>query len=799
MPINDLRFAVRALARSRTFTVTAVLTLALGISVNTAIFSVIDSVLLRQPPFDEPDRIVTVEGQNRDKGLMASSVAYPDVLDWRANAKAFEEIAVIRRTTYNFAGADQTERANGARVSANFFGVFGARPQLGRAFTADEETLGRERVVVLSEAYWRRRFGGDRDIIGRQISLSGWEYTVVGVMPAGFAYPPDVELWAPFAPDSQALHRGSRFITVVGRLVPGATPERGTSELNAISTRLEQAFPGSNTGWRANARPIRDVMVGEAPVILYTFLGAVAFVLLIACANVANLLLARASGRSREVAVRKALGASGWRLTRQLLTESIVLALAGSLLAVLLSLWEVRLLKAVVPVPLPPWLTIEVSWRALLFTMGLAMVTGVIAGIVPALRLAGEAVRESLATGVRGAGSARRSRTQHALVVAQVALAVVLLAGAGLLLVSLARLQAVSPGFSPNGVLIARLTLAGPRYESRAAMARFYDAVLTRLRETPGVEAAGAAGALPLSGSANTSNFRIVGRPTPPEGQDPTSRWERVTPDYFRALGIPLERGRMFDQRDAGDAPKVIVVSASWARTFFPGDEMVVGRHIGLGGSSEQTEIVGVVSDVRHDGLDEPVQPTMFLPYAQHADGGMSLVVRASRDPTTIIASVREVVRTVDPSIPIYDIATMEERVSRSLFAQRLSSGLIAVFAVMALVLATVGVYGLIAYTVAERRHEIGIRLALGAQGRDVRRLVVGQGVRLTLLGVVFGLAGAIAAGRGLRGMLYGVTALHLPTLLGVSALLLSVAALASWVPARRAARTDLLGALRGE
>ena len=798
MLINDLRFAVRALARSRTFTVTAVLTLALGISVNTAIVSVIDSMLLREPPFDEPERIVAVEGENREQGLRRSSVAYPDVLDWRANAKTFEEIAIIRRATYNFASADQAERANGARVSANFFRVFGARPQLGRAFTADEETLGRERVVILSDAYWRRRFGGDRSIIGRSLSLSGWQYTVVGVMPEGFAYPPDVELWAPFAPDEQAMHRGSRFIQGVGRLAPGATPERGTFELNAVASRLEQTYPASNTGWRANARPIQEVMVGEAPVVLYTFLGAVAFVLLIACANVANLLLARASGRAREVAVRKALGASSWRLTRQLLTESIVLAIAGALLAVLLSLWEIRLLKAVVPVPLPPWLTIEVSWRALLFTVGLAVATGVVAGIVPALRLAREAVRESLATGVRGAGSARRSRTQRALVVAEVALAVVLLAGAGLLLVSLARLQSTPPGFSPDGALIARLTLAGPRYQSRDAMARFYDDVLARLRETPGVQAAGAAGALPLSGSANTSNFRIVGRPEPAAGQDPTSRWERVTPDYFRALGIPLERGRTFDQRDAADAPKVIVVSASWARTFFSGDD-VVGRRIGLGGATEQTEIIGVVGDVRHDGLDEPVQPTMFLPYAQHAEGGMSLVVRGSGDPATLTGTVREAVRSVDPSIPVYDIATMNERVSRSLLAQRLSSGMIAVFAAMALVLATVGVYGLIAYTVAERRHEIGIRLALGAQGSDVRKLVIGQGLRLTIFGVGIGLAAAVLIGRSLRGLLYGVTALHFPTLFGVSAILLSVAALASWVPARRAARTDLLGALRGE
>jgi len=796
---NDVRFALRALGRSRAFTVTALVTLALGISVNTAIFSVIDSVLLTPPPFDDPGRIVTIDGENKAKGLTTSSIAYPDVLDWRADAHAFADIAVIRHTTFNLAGGDRAERAEGARVSVNFFRVFGVQPQLGRTFAKDEETVGNDRVIVLSDAYWRRRFGADPTIVGRLLSVNGWQYTVVGVMPRKFAYPPDAEVWSPFAPDSQALHRGNRFVRGVGRLAPGATLHKGVAELNAISTRLEQMYVGSNTGWRATSRPIQEAMTGKAPTILYTFLGAAGFVLLIACANVANLLLARASGRTREVAVRKALGASSWRLTRQLLTESVVLAVTGAVIAVLLSLWEIRLLKAVIPVPLPPWLSIEVSGRALLFTIVLAGLTGVVAGIVPALRLARGGIRESLATGVRGAGSARRSRTQRALVVAEVTLAVVLLAGAGLLLTSLARLQAVPPGFSPDGVLVARLTLAGPRYESREAMVAFYANVLNRLRETPSVEAAGAAGALPLSGSANTSNFLLVGRPAPADGQEPTSRWERVTPNYFAALGIPLKAGRAFDARDKVDGPSVVMVSESWARLFFPGESDVVGRLIRLGGGDEQSTIVGVVGDVRHDGLDAPVQPTLFLPYAQHADRGMTLVVRATGDAAALTAAVREAVQSVDPAIPVYDVSTMQEQVSKSILGQRLSGSMIGVFALMALVLATVGVYGLIAYSVAERRHEIGIRLALGAQGRDVRRLVVGQGVRLTLAGVVIGLAGAIAIGHGLRGLLFGVTATHLPTLIGVASILLAVAAAASWIPARRAARTDLLSALRGE
>jgi len=796
---NDVRFALRALGRSRAFTVTALVTLALGISVNTAIFSVIDSVLLTLPPFDDPGRIVTIDGENKAKGLTTSSIAYPDVLDWRADAHAFADIAVIRHTTFNLAGGDRAERAEGARVSVNFFRVFGVQPQLGRTFAKDEETVGNDRVIVLSDAYWRRRFGADPTIVGRLLSVNGWQYTVVGVMPRKFAYPPDAEVWSPFAPDSQALHRGNRFVRGVGRLAPGATLHKGVAELNAISTRLEQMYVGSNTGWRATSRPIQEAMTGKAPTILYTFLGAAGFVLLIACANVANLLLARASGRTREVAVRKALGASIWRLTRQLLTESVVLAVTGAVIAVLLSLWEIRLLKAVIPVPLPPWLSIEVSGRALLFTIVLAGLTGVVAGIVPALRLARGGIRESLATGVRGAGSARRSRTQRALVVAEVTLAVVLLAGAGLLLTSLARLQAVPPGFSPDGVLVARLTLAGPRYESREAMVAFYANVLNRLRETPSVEAAGAAGALPLSGSANTSNFLLVGRPAPADGQEPTSRWERVTPNYFAALGIPLKAGRAFDARDKVDGPSVVMVSESWARLFFPGESDVVGRLIRLGGGDEQSTIVGVVGDVRHDGLDAPVQPTLFLPYAQHADRGMTLVVRATGDAAALTAAVREAVQSVDPAIPVYDVSTMQEQVSKSILGQRLSGSMIGVFALMALVLATVGVYGLIAYSVAERRHEIGIRLALGAQGRDVRRLVVGQGVRLTLAGVVIGLAGAIAIGHGLRGLLFGVTATHLPTLIGVASILLAVAAAASWIPARRAARTDLLSALRGE
>ena len=799
MIVNDIRYAIRALARSRTFTVTALATLALGISVNTAIFSVIDSVLLRQPPFGEPERIVAVDGENPSKGLRASSVAYPDVLDWRADARSFEEIAVLRRATYNLVGADQAERAMGARVSANFFRIFGVQPQLGRTFAADEETLGRERVIVLSDAYWRRRFAGDPRVIGRRLLLNGYEHTVVGVMPQGFAYPPNVELWSPFAPDSQVLQRGSRFITGVGRLARGATIETAAAELNAISARLERAYPGSNTGWRASARPIQEVMVGRASTILYTFLGAVGFVLLIACANVANLLLARASGRAREIAVRKALGASGWRLTRQMLTESIVLAFGGAMIGVLLALWEVRLLKAVVPESLPPWLSIEVSSRALAFTVVLAVITGVLAGIVPALKLARSSVGESLATGVRGSGSAARVRTQRGLVVAEVSLAVVLLAGAGLLLTSLARLQSVPPGFAPDGVLVARLTPSGPAYGSGDAIARFYDAVLDRLRQTPGVDAAGAVGALPLSGSANTSNFSLVGQPQAPDGQDPTARWERITPDYLRAIGIPLEAGRAFDARDVAGAPSVVLVSESWARKFFPGETDIVGRLVRLGGSEEQTTIIGVVGDVRHDGLNEPVQPTMFLSFAQHPEGGMALVVRTSGDPATLTSAVREAVRSVDASIPVYDVSTMLEQVDRSIMAQRLSGGMIAVFALMALVLATVGVYGLIAYSVAERRHEIGIRLALGAQGGDVKRLVIGQGIRLTLVGVLIGLVAAIGVGRALRSMLFGVGTIHLPTLLGVATVLLAVAAIASWIPARRAARTDLLGALRGE
>ena len=799
MLVNDIRFAVRALGRSRMFTITALATLALGISVNTAIFSVIDSVLLRQPPFDAPERIVAVNGNNPTQGMQISSVAYPDVVDWRANAHAFEEIGVLRRTTFNVAADDRAERANGARVSANFFRVFGVKPQLGRAFLAEEETPGRDRVIVLSDAYWRRRFAGDPAVVGRPLLLNGSQYTVVGVMPKGFAYPPDAEAWSPFAADSQALQRGSRFIVAVGRLAPGVTVDKGNAELVALAKRLELTYPGSNAGWSVKVRPIREVLAGQGPTILYTFLAAVGFVLLIACANVANLLLARASSREREVAVRKALGASSWRLTRQLLTESVVLATGGAIIGVLLALWEVRLLKSLVPIPVPPWVTVQVSGRSLVFTIGLAIVTGVAAGIVPALRLARGNVRESLATGVRGSGSARRSRTQRGLVIVEVALSVVLLAGAGLLLTSLARLQAVPPGFSPDGVLVARLTLAGPRYQSRDAMVRFHDDVLTQLRGTPGVEAAGAAGALPLSGSVNTSNFHLPGRPDPAQSNGPTSRWERVTPDYFRALAIPITAGRDFDARDKPDGPRVVIVSESWARTFYPGERDVVGRLVQLGGSELQTTIVGVAGDVRQDGLNEPVQPTMFLPYAQHPDGGMTVVVRSSGDAATMTGVVREAVRRVDATIPLYSVSTMREQVSKSIIAQRLSGGMITVFAIMALVLATVGVYGLIAYSVAERAHEIGIRLALGAQGRDVRRLVVGQGVRLTLAGVAIGLAGAIFVGRALRGMLFGVGAIHVPTLVGVSVILLGVAAMASWIPARRAAQTDLLGALKGD
>jgi putative ABC transport system permease protein len=799
MLLNDIRFAIRALARSRTFTITALATLALGISVNTAIFSVIDSVLLTPLPFDEPDRIVTIDSENKIHGLEIGSVAYPDVLDWRKDAHSFDEIAIYRGAAFNVAGGDQAERAVGVRVSANYFRVFGVRPQLGRTFLPEEETPGRDHVIVLSDAYWRRRFGASPRIVGQQILVNGTQYTVIGVSPKGFAYPPNVEAWSPFVADSTALQRGARFVRAVGRLAPTATVQQGVTELNAIAKRLEQTYPGSNTGWRAISRPIRDALSGPAPKILSMFLAAVGFVLLIACANVANLLLARASGRAREVAVRKALGASSWRLVRQLLTESIVLAAGGATLGVLLSLWEIRLLKAAVPVPLPPWISVGVSGRGLVFTVVLAIATGVLAGIVPALRLARGTVRESLATGVRGSGSIRRSRTQRGLVVAEVALAVVLLAGAGLLLATLTRLQAVSPGFSADGVLVARLTLAGPRYDDREAMVRFSDVVLNRLRETPGVVAASAVGALPLSGSTSTSNFHIPGRAEPTAGSGPVSQWERVTPDYFRTLKIPIKAGREFDSRDKAGGIRSLIVTESWARTFFPGERDVVGKAVRDGGSDRLLTIVGVVGDVRHEALNEPVRPAMYFPYAQLPGSGITLVVRSSGDPAGMTKAVRDAVRSADATVPVYDVSTMQEKVARSILVQRLSGDMIAVFALMALVLATVGVYGLIAYSVAERQHEIGIRLALGAQGQDVRRLVVGQGVRLTATGVAIGLVGAVVVGRAMRSMLFGVPPVHVPTLVIVSAILLAVAILASWIPARRAARTDLLGALRGE
>ena len=546
MVITDIRFALRTLARNRTFALTAIATLALGISVNTAIFSIIDSVLLTPLPFNAPDRIVTIDGENQGRAMRGTSVAYPDVLEWRASARSFQDIAVMRRQTFNVVAGDRAERANGQRVSVNFFRVFGVQPQLGRSFVADEEVPGRERSVILSDGYWRRQFGASPTIVGQQVLMNGTQYTVVGVMPSGFAYPPEAEMWAPLAPDTSLMQRGSRYIRAVGRLNAGATVEQGAVELNSVSARLERDHPESNTGWRATITPIESAIVGRTPTVLYAFLGAVGFVLLIACANVTNLLLARASGRAREVAVRRALGASGWRLTRQLLTESVVLALGGATVGVLLALWEVRLLTMLVSVPLPPWVSIHVSARGLAFTVAVAVATGMLAGIVPAIRLSSATVGESLATGVRGSRSARRAGTQRTLVIGEVALAVVLLAGAGMLLTSLGRLEAVSPGFKPDSTVIARLTLTGPRYESRVAVRQFYDNLLGRLRGTPGIEAAGAAGALPLSGSTNTSNFRLPGRPQPENGSEPTAQWERVTPEYFRAIGIPGESGRDF-------------------------------------------------------------------------------------------------------------------------------------------------------------------------------------------------------------------------------------------------------------
>ncbi|HEX8145948.1 MAG TPA: ABC transporter permease [Pyrinomonadaceae bacterium] len=803
---QDVRYGARAMRANPGFTAVAVV--ALGVGANTAIFSVVNAVLLRPLQYPNAERVVVIQELNPEGRRVQVTPA--NFLDWRAQAATFEHMAAVLTRPANLAVGEEAERVNFAMTSASFFDVFGVRPRAGRFFVPDEEKAGHAPVVVLSHGLWQRRFGADPSVVGKSVTLDGNAYEVVGVAPEGFSYPDRTEVWVPpyarvptvSAQQDVERARGFGFLAAVALLKPGETLEHARAEMEAITSRLRQQYPESNGKRFDRVETLHENLVGETGRALLLLLGAVALVLLIACANVANLLLARAAGRQKEMAVRAALGATRLRLARQLLVESVLLALAGGAAGLLLGWWGVDLLKGLLPAEFPRLADIGVDPRVLGFTLLVSCVTGLAFGLAPALQFTRPDLHGALKESARGStGGSRAGRLRNLLIVSEVALSLVLLVGAGLLFRSFMTLRAVELGFRPQSLLTFRLSPSGERFQTDAQYSAFFRDVAERVAAIPGVEAVGVINTLPLV-KGPTSGFQVEGRPPLRRDQWPSVNYRSVSPDYFRAAGIAVIKGRAVEERDTADAPLVFVINQALARRDFPNEDPVgkrISNGIGPDGQPNWREVVGVVADVRSEEPGREAAPEVYGSYLQDPFAGMSYVVRSSVEPEGLTPAVREAVRAVDRAQPVAEVRTMEQLVGESFAQPRFNSLILGLFACMALLLAAAGIYGVMSYAVTQRTHEIGIRIALGAQHGDVLRLVVGRGMALALAGVGLGLAAALALTRLLASLLYGVTATDPLTFAGVAVLLAAVALLASYVPARRATKVDPMEALRYE
>jgi putative ABC transport system permease protein len=793
--LQDLRFAMRALRRSPGFALVAVATLALGIGVNTTMFSVVNTILLRPPAHVDPDGLVVLRTLHQKTGA-ANSVSYPNFVDWQAGSPSFQAMGAYYDDRMILTGRGaEPEEVSGEVVSAGLFAMLGARAALGRTFLAEEGKPGAPRVVVIAHQEWERRFERDPRIVGSTLTLDGVPHTVVGVMPRNFGFPDNQTFWTPLRPEAQG-ERGSRYMSVVGRLRPGATLQQARAELDAVSRELARRYPETNAGTGVQAIDFSESWAGEVRAPLLVMMGAVGFVLLIAASNVANLLLARAAARRREIAVRVAIGAGRGRIVRQLLTESALVSLLGGALGIGLAVWGLRLIMASFPFQPPLWMVFGIDRNVLLFVLGVSLGTGVLFGLAPALRATSGDLQGVLRDGGRGSTTgARRGRLQSALVMGQLALAAVLLTGALLMVRSFVHLNSADPGFRLDGAVSMRITVGGERYESEAARRAFFRQVLDRVRPLPGVASAGMADWLPLSGSSSTSGVMVDGREVP--GSDrPDAEVRRTTDGFAEAMGMRLRAGRPFSAQEAADGAPVVVVSRSTAERFWPG-RSALGRTVSTGG--EWHTVVGVVDDISVLHRGDAPRPQLYYPAGGHGSRAMSLVARTPGDAAALAPALRRAIREIDPGVAVADVHTMAEVASQSLWRQRLFGGMFASFGFVALLLAVTGVYAMMAYAVAQRIHEIGVRMALGARTGQVLRMVVGQGLTIAAIGVGIGLAGALAVTRLMAGLLEGVSPGDPLTFALVALLLASVAVLASWIPARRAARVDPMIALRSE
>jgi putative ABC transport system permease protein len=807
---QDVRFGVRMLAKSPGFTVVAVLALAIGIGANTAIFSVFNAVLLRPLPYSDPDRLVHVF--RTQPPIMRGPISRPGFLEWRAQQKAFQELAAYYFDTYNLTGMEQAERVNGARVTEGFFQMFGVAPAQGRFFLPTDEEAGAARVAVISQGLWQRRFGADPALIGRTVILDGEPSTVVGIAPPSFSFPGRTEVWIPALLAEDKRERGTNYLKIIARLKDGTTVEEAQAQMNQITAAQAQQYPENDTNLHVTITPLLEDQVRGIRPVLMILLGAVGVVLLIACANVANLLLARATARQKEVAIRTALGASRWRIARQLLTESLLLALIGGSLGILLAMWGIGLLVSLAPSSIPRVREVGLDQWVLGFTILISILTGIVFGLAPSLQVSRTNLNEMLKEGTRGAAttSPHRAMLRRVLVVAEIALSFILLISAGLLIESIRRLTEVNPGFNPQNLLTASVSFprrpAAPDDETEAGRARqveeganFLTAVQGRIQSLPGVEAVGAINNLPVTGQTSVNgDFNIEGRPKYKPGEAPVAEYRLITPNYFRAIGIPLLKGRVFTESDKAQKQFPIMINETLAKRFFP-EEDAIGKRL-LVMDDEPHEIIGVVGSARQWGLDQPPDPEIYASFAQISFGAnATLVVRTNVEPASLSESLRRAVHETSADAPVSNIQTMTQVMAVSTAQRRFNTILMTIFAGVALVMATIGLYGVISYSVAQRTQEIGIRMALGAQAGHVLRMVLWSGFKLALAGVIFGLIASLAITRVLVGLLYGVSATDPMVLLGGSIFLAVIALLACYIPARRATRIDPMTALRYE
>jgi putative ABC transport system permease protein len=799
--MNDLRYAFRQFVRSPGFTAIAILTLALGIGACAAIFSVVNAVLLRPLDYPQPDRLVVLR-ETQLPQFPEFSISPPNYLDWKKQTKSYEHLAAYASETLNFTGEREPQRLVGVKATADYFDVYGIRPILGRTFLPEEDVPEKNHVVVLSHPFWQRVFGGASDVVGRPLQLSGEPYTVVGVAPPGFGQASKVDAWVPmaFKPDEIANdNRGSHYLSVAGRLRPGVMAVQADAELKVLAAQLAKQYPDANKGWSAFAIPLLDYSVRDVRTVLYTLLGAVGCVLLIACANIANLLLARATARHREISIRAALGASRARLVRQLLTESVLLALFGGAAGLLLARWGLDSLLALAPASLPRAADIHLDASVLAFSLALSVVTGLVFGVAPGWLAARTDVSEALKQGSRGSteGGAR-GRLRSALVVMEVAFALLLLGGAGLLARSFVRLAHVDPGFTPENATVLRLALPEKKYAKPEQQTAFVNALLDHLRVLPGVEAVGLTHALPLLGDW-VLGFNIEGRPAVAPSDLPSTNYYAVTTDYFRAMGIRLVRGRVFTVQDDAKAPRVAIINETLAHQFFPSEDPI-GKRINItNGPDAWREIIGIVADIKQYGVDKATTSQSYEPFSQSPFQSLNVVLRTTGSPTALLGSLRPAVYAVDKDQPVGTIRPLEDFMAESIARQRFATLLLAVFSLVALLIAAVGIYGVMAYSVVQRTSEFGIRMALGAQQHDLLRLVLVQGGKLVGLGLIIGLAATLAASRAMGSMLFNTSAQDPITLGTITLLLAAVAFIACLLPAQRATKVNPIEALRSD